>query len=127
MSLVLRLLAGEMVLAQLSPDAAIPAWVNFAAHPLVSVTHTADELSVVCPVECVPTGVDCEGGWRAFRIEGKQDLSAVGILASVLNPLAEAGISIFTISTYDTDYILIRTARLDQAREVLRRHFQLLE
>jgi hypothetical protein len=127
MSLVLRLLPGELAILQLPSAAAIPSWLNFAAAPLVSVTHTADELSVVCPSSEVPARLTCEAGWRAFRVQGKQDFSAVGILSSILSPLASAGISIFSISTFDTDYILVRDDAVEQARSALRHHFQLLD
>ena len=127
MSLVLRQLPGELAILQLTSDATTPSWLNFAAAPLVSVTHTADELSVVCPLSEVPARLTCEAGWRAFRVEGKQDFSEVGILSSILSPLASAGISIFSISTFDTDYILVRAGVLEKARSVLRQHFELLE
>jgi uncharacterized protein len=127
MPLVLRQLPGDLAILQLPSDATTPSWLNFAAAPLVSVTHTADELSVVCPSSEVPARLTCESGWRAFRVEGKQDFSAVGILSSILSPLASAGISIFSISTFDTDYILVRTNALEKARKVLQQHFQLLE
>jgi len=127
MKLVLRLLDGELAILQFPPDATTPSWLNFSATPLVSVTHTAGELSVVCPLSEVPVGMTCEAGWRAFVVEGKQDFSAVGILSSILNPLATAGISIFSISTFDTDYILVRTSVLEKASGVLREHFQMLK
>jgi hypothetical protein len=127
MSLVLRLLDGELAILHLPSDAAIPSWLSFSAKPLVSVTHTADELSVVYPSSEVPVGVACEAGWRVFGVEGKQDISAVGILSSILRPLATAGISIFSISTFNTDYILVRANVLQQATNVLREHFQVLE
>jgi uncharacterized protein len=127
MSLVLRLLDGELAILQLPPDAAAHEWLNLRAKPLVSVTRTADELSVVCPLSEVPDGMACEAGWRAFVVEGKQDFSAVGILSRILSPLADASISIFSISTFDTDYILVRIDVLEKARSVLREHFQLLE
>jgi hypothetical protein len=127
MSLVLRLLDGELAILQLPPDAAAHEWLNLRAKPLVSVTRTADELSVVCPLSEVPAGMACEAGWRAFVVEGKQDFSAVGILSRILSPLADASISIFSISTFDTDYILVRIDVLEKARSVLREHFQLLE
>ncbi len=125
--LVLRLFRGELAVLQFPSDAPAPSWLSFSALPLVSVTHTANELSVVCPLSEVPAGMPCEAGWRAFGVEGKQDFSAVGILSAVLTPLAGAGISIFSISTFDTDYILVRTDVLEKASSVLRRHFQLLE
>src|SRR5271154_1302248 len=120
MNLVLKLLPGELAILQLPPDAAIPAWLSLSAKPLVSATHTADELSIVCPFHEVPAGTKCEAGWRAFRVEGKQDFSAVGILSSIVSPLAGAGISIFSISTFDTDYILVRAEVVEKARSVLR-------
>jgi hypothetical protein len=127
MSLVLRLLHGELAILQLLPDATTPSWLSYSARPLVSVTRTADELSVVCPSSEVPVGMTCEAGWRAFGVEGKLDFSAVGILSTILGALAGAGISIFSISTFDTDYILVRTDVLEKARSVLRQHFQLIE
>lgn len=89
----LRLLPGELAILQLPPDATTPAWLSFSASPLVSVTHTADELTVVCPSSEVPAGMTCEAGWRAFGVEGKQDFSVVGILSSTLGPPVGAGIS----------------------------------
>ena len=124
---VLRLLDGELAIVRLPPDAAIPFWLSFSPAPLVSVTRTAQELSIVCPLGAVPTTVECEPGWRAFTIEGKLEFSAVGVLAAILNPLAEAGISILALSTFDTDYVLVRTAMLEAARAVLRRSFALIE
>jgi len=126
MNLVLRLLEGELTILRLPPDASVPSWLS-SERPLVSVTRTADELSIVCPSNLVPDDVACEAGSRAFRVEGKMDFSAVGILAAVLNPLAQAGISIFAISTFDTDYILVRGNVLEKALAALRGHFEVLQ
>jgi uncharacterized protein len=120
-------LDGELSISRLRHDEAIPGWLNFASGPLVSVTRTADELSVISPSSAVPYGVASEAGWSAFRIEGKLEFSEVGILASILDPLAAAGISVLSISTFDTDYILVRTARLEEAMGVLREHFNVLD
>jgi uncharacterized protein len=125
--LTLRLLNGELAILRLPPDAMTPSWLTFSVGPLLSVTRTAHELSIVCPSEIVPASVMCEAGWRAFTVEGKLEFSAVGVLASILNPLAEAGISILSISTFDTDYVLVRTVILDSAKAALRRHFELIE
>ena len=84
-----------------------------------SITHTADELSVVCAESAVPQGVQCERGWRAFKIEGPLDFALVGILASVAVPLAEAGVSIFAISTYETDYIMVKEKDVESAVRAL--------
>jgi uncharacterized protein len=123
---VLRLLDGELSIVRLPPGAAIPAWLSFLSEPMVSVTRTAHELSIVCPSATVPPTVACEAGWRAFTVEAKLEFSAVGVLSAILNPLAEAGISILSISTFDTDYVLVRTAILDAAMAALRRDFRLL-
>lgn len=104
----------------------VPSWVDTASRPLVSLTYTADELSVVCPSASVPVGLRVANGWCAFRVEGTLEFSLVGVLAAILAPLAEAGISIFSLSTFDTDYILVRADRADDAAAVLRRHFTLV-
>lgn len=96
----------------------VPGWVMGA--PFFSVTRTQDELSIVCPEEYVPGGVSQERGWRALKLEGPFDLSIVGILSSVAAPLAEAGASIFAVSTFDTDYALVREGQLDLAVDTLR-------
>jgi hypothetical protein len=127
MNQVLRLLVGELAILRLPPDAATPSWLGLSPAPLVSVTRTAHELSIVCPSGAVPLEVECEAGWRAFTVEGKLEFSAIGILAAILNPLAQAGISILSISTFDTDYVLVRTAKLEAAKAALRQNFELIE
>jgi hypothetical protein len=110
-------LDGLFAIAKLPPDAAIPAWAN--SGPFFSITRTPDELSVVCPESQVPPGVQSEPGWRCVRVAGKMDFSVVGVLASLVGPLAEAGISVFAVSTFDTDYLLMKEAAWEQARELL--------
>ncbi len=124
---VLRLLDGELSIVRLPPDTAIPAWLSFLPEPLVSVTRTAHELSIVCPSAMVPPTVACEAGWRVFTVEGKLEFSAVGVLSAIISPLAEAGISIFSLSTFDTDYVLVRAAVLEAAKTALRQSFALIE
>jgi len=75
---------------------------------------------VVCPEDVVPEGISRERDWRALKLEGPFDLSMVGILASLASPLAEAGASIFAVSTFDTDYVLVREEQLDLAVDTLR-------
>ncbi len=91
----------------------------------LSITRTADELSIVCEEDNIPAGIKAEKGWRAIRVEGPLDLKMTGILSSILDPLAEAKISIFAVSTYETDYILVKSDRIDDARRVLERTFDL--
>jgi uncharacterized protein len=123
MDLTLRLLDGDLAVVRLDSGAPLPAWLDWAALPLVSAMRTGDELTVVCPQVLVPQGVRCEYGWRAFRIVGTIDFALTGVLASVLEPLAEAKVGIFALSTFDTDYILVRSEQLDLARAALAARF----
>jgi hypothetical protein len=84
-----------------------------------SVTRTQEELSVVVPEEAMPAAWQAERGWRCLKVQGPLDFSLTGILSSLSVPLAEVGISIFALSTYDTDYLLVRALDLDKAIRVL--------
>jgi hypothetical protein len=109
---------GRWAIARVSPDAPMPMWA-FAADGFVSITRTADELSVVCPESVVPRGVQVEPGWALLKLLGPFPFDEVGVLASVASPLAAAGISLFALSTFDTDYVLVKEARLPSASEAL--------
>lgn len=89
-------------------------------HEFFSITRTPEELSVVVPQEHVPESITCQRDFRALQVAGPLAFDQVGVLASLATPLADAGISIFAISTYDTDYILVRQADLLRALEALR-------
>lgn len=91
------------------------------AGAFLSVTRTTAELSIVCPDDVVPDGVRAERGFAALAVEGPLDFSLVGILARITTALADAGISLFALSTFDTDYILVRGRDLVSARESLSR------
>jgi uncharacterized protein len=106
-----------LAVCRLDPIAEIPAWV--LRGEFFSITRTADELSVVCPEAVVPSGVRSEKGWRAIRVSGTIDFTVVGVLAGLAEPLAVAGISLFAVSTFDTDYLLVKVQDLDRAIEVL--------
>ena len=110
---------GTFAVCRFEPDTPIPPWAT--AGDLFSITHTADELSVVCRQDAVPEGITCERGWRCLRVAGTIPFSVVGVLASLTAPLAEAGISVFTVSTFDTDYLLVKAEDLERAVDVLRR------
>jgi hypothetical protein len=110
--LTLEPVAGRFAACRLDPDAPIPKW---AKGPLISITRTPDELSVVCREEFVPDAIRCERGWRCLRVAGTMDFSLVGVLASLLKPLAEAGIAVVVVSTFDTDYLLVKDADFDRA------------
>ncbi len=109
---------GAYAVCRLDTDAPLPGWV--AGGPFVSITRTADELSVVCREEAVPDGVHCERGWRCLRVAGTLDFSLVGALAALLGPLAEAGVGAFAVSTFDTDYLLVKATAFERAVAVLR-------
>ena len=86
-----------------------------------SVTRTSEELSIVCSDDGrIPTGVRCEREWRLLRVAGTQAFTLTGVLSSVLEPLAKAGISIFAISTFDTDYVMVKSEQLEAATKALR-------
>lgn len=116
--LTLSVLPQRLAVCRFGPEATIPAWATIA--PFFSVTRTTDELSIVCPEDHVPLDVPCERDWQALKLEGPFEFSLVGILSAVAAPLAEAGVSIFAIATYDTDYVLVREFQLEQAVAVLR-------
>ena len=117
-NLTLIVLEGTYAVCRSSPDASIPAWAT--AGPFVSITRTEEELSIVCPDRDVPIDAVSERGWRCLRVAARLDFSLVGVLASLLDPLAEAGIPVFAVSTFDTDYLLTRAGEFHRAVEVLR-------
>ena len=117
MELKLKLLPGVFAVCRLSAKAAIPEWA--LAGPLTSITRTEEELSVLCPESRVPEGVLSEKGWRCLKIQGPLPVELTGVLASLVNPLAQAGISLFAFSTYDTDYVLVKETTLARALQVL--------
>jgi GNAT superfamily N-acetyltransferase len=119
-AVALTVLEARLAVCRLDAEGEIPAWTIGAS--FFSVTRTDDELSIVCPEENVPEGISREQGWRALKLEGPFELSTVGILSSVAGPLAGAGASIFAVSTFDTDYVLVREGQLDLAVDALREH-----
>ena len=115
--LTLILLKDTMAFCRLSPQDEIPSWVY--KEPFYCITHTTDELSLFMPQDRVPAEWKAERDWRIFKISGPLDFNLIGILASIANPLALASIPINAISTYDTDYFMVRSWELEQTCEVL--------
>ncbi len=117
MSLQLSLLPEEFAVCRFPREAAVPHWVT--AGELYCVTRTADELSLVCPVRELPgelpPSAKVTAGWRALKLHGPFAFEETGVLASILSPLAGAGVSIFALSTYDTDYVLVRAGQMERA------------
>ena len=115
--LSLSILPETFAICRLEPSAPTPAWAH--SGPFLSVTRTPAELSVVCPDAAAPPGVAANRGWRAIAVAGTLDFGLTGVLASLASPLAAAGVSIFAVSTYDTDYVLVKDETLGRAVEAL--------
>ena len=116
--LTLSLLTGEYAVCKLEPGHDIPKWVT--RNGFWSVTKTRNELSIVCPEDRIPEGVKAESGWKILEVEGPLDFSMTGVLNCLTKPLADSKISVFVLSAYLTDFLLIRSKDLKPAIEVLR-------
>ena len=114
-----RQLPGPYAIVQLAPDAPVPDWA--AQGELTSITRTADELSIVCPTENLPTDVLSSHRWIGLKLKGPFPFSLTGVLLSFIEPLSNNGVPIFTISTYDTDYVLVQEGRSATALELLKK------
>jgi hypothetical protein len=112
-------LPGTLAICRLHASARIPSWALELHEGFVSITRTPDELSIVCPQEAVPPDTQVEEDWRALVIPGPIPFEVTGVLSALAGPLAEAGIPIFAISTYDTDYVLVREQNVERALHVL--------
>ena len=116
----LELLPGEYAICRLPADSPLPAGLT-QPHPdgVLSVTWTADEVSILCPAERVPADATVETPWRCLRVAGPVQLALTGILASIVSPLADARVNIFAFSTFDTDYVVVPAVRLGEALAAL--------
>jgi hypothetical protein len=101
-----RSLSGPYAIVRLAPDAPIPDWATKGE--FTSITRTADELSIVCPVGNLPADIHSPHRWICLKLEGPFPFSQTGVLLSFIEPLSSGGVPIFAISTYDTDYVLIQ-------------------
>jgi uncharacterized protein len=117
--LELRLLPEHFAITRLAADSPIPAWATEG--PFFSVTRTGDELSVVTELFRVPADVPSQPGWCVLKVHGPFVLSEIGVLAALAMPLAEARISLFAVSTFDTDYLLVASETLSAAVAALER------
>jgi len=115
--LSLREVPGEFSVCRLDCSDEIPLWATKGS--FFTISRTADELSIVCDSRFVPSGVKAEHGWRCLKVAGPLDFSLTGILASLVSPLGEKEISIFALSTFDTDYLLIGKDTFSRAKEIL--------
>ena len=116
MKMDLRIIPTELSVCKVSDYSQID-----ITKPFVFTGSTDEEKSLVCPTTLVPWNTtEREDGWRAFRIEGILDFSLIGILSEISSILAENSIGIFVISTFNTDYILTKSEKIDRAIEVLK-------
>jgi hypothetical protein len=118
--LTVTLLDNHLACCRLEPSADLPAWA-VRSTVFLSVTRTSSELSIVCDEAFVPEGVRSQRGLRALAVQGPLQFEMIGVLAALAVPLAEAGVSIFAISTYETDYLLVQDAQVEAAASALRR------
>lgn len=121
--LILSILERRLVILRLEKGSEIPSWVygsNF-----FSITRTPEELSIVCQERNIPANIPAdiraERDWSCLKVEGPLDFGLTGILAGISRILSENGVSIFAVSTYDTDYILVREADLENTKKALTR------
>jgi uncharacterized protein len=118
MALILKPIPGSLAVCRLPPGTPLPAW--FRPSGFASVAWTDDELSITCEESQVPIEVRCERDWRCLMLQGPFAFDLTGVLLQVLQPLAAANIGIFAVSTFDTDYVLVKGASFEQAKQVLR-------
>jgi hypothetical protein len=115
--LTLTVLPDRYAICRLSPTERAPEWAT--SEEFVSISRTRDELSIICPEGNVPAEINAAKGWRVLKCEGPLDYSLTGIMASLAEPLADAGVPIFPIATHDTDYVLIKEPQLETAVHAL--------
>ena len=116
----LQFLPETLSICKMEPNVPIPEWATKGR--FFGITKTADELSIVCEQTQVPNGIKSENDWNAFRVVGNLDFSLTGILVSIATPLAVAKVSLFAISTFDTDYILIKKVEREKATWCLQKN-----
>jgi len=114
-----RLLSGAYAIVRMDSDATVPDWATKGAFS--SITRTPDELSIVCPADNLPADVNPESRWVCFKLEGPFPFSQTGVLLSFIEPLSDNGVSIFAISSYDTDYVLVQEEFAGMALAAARR------
>lgn len=120
--LTLRILPDTLAVCRMPAGDPPPAWLDWC-DPLLAVLRRGPELSIVCRVERlpapVPPGLTIEAGWRALEVQGPLDFALVGILADLSGRLAQAGVSLFALSTFETDLVLVRAPNLPRAVDAL--------
>lgn len=113
----LRQLPETYAICRLDSAGTIPAWADGSG--FVSISRTEDELSVVCVADRVPAEIKHDGAWTCFKLQGPFAFNETGIALAVIQPLSEAGVGIFLVSTFDTDHLLVKSADAEQAATLL--------
>jgi hypothetical protein len=117
--LAIDIAPGDYTVARLPKGTPAPTF-DLPEPALVSVTSTPDEVSVVCPTSVAPVGENSRAGWRLLTVRGPLEFSLTGIMAALAGALAAAGVSLFAVSTFDTDHVLVKATDLDRAITALR-------
>lgn len=112
------ILPGRYAICRMTPDQELPKRPIEAS--FWSITSTSEELSLICAESNIPLNVRVEAGWRILGLAGPLDFNQIGVIAGVSTTLSEANISLFTISTFNTDYFLVKDADLGAATNALR-------
>jgi hypothetical protein len=107
----------RFAVCQIDHQAKIPDWAFEGEFSFIS--RTPDELSIICPANFIPPEIQYVAGWRGLKIEGPFDFNEIGVLAAITAPLAQAHISLLTVSTFDTDYIFLQESQFETAVDIL--------
>ncbi|MDX8145264.1 ACT domain-containing protein [Lentzea sp. BCCO 10_0061] len=118
--LIVDVRPGEYAVTRLGADAPVPAGLLDLTDVLVSVTRTPAELSIIAPASFAVDGDTAEKGWRLLTVRGPLEFTLTGIMAALAGELAAAGVSLFALSTYDTDHLLVKHTDLERAVLALR-------
>ena len=109
----------DLAICRLSARDGVPLWFTLEP-PLAAAVVRDNELTLVAPQASVPDDVTAERDWRALEVTGPLDLAMTGVMAALSQALAQAGVALFAVSTYDTDVLLVRRAQLRAAVDALR-------
>jgi len=112
-------------ICRLKSGSDVPPWAS-SSGSFFAVVGTEDELSVLCAQRCIPEDAEADRDWRGFKIRGPLEPSSIGILSSILEPLADGGIGILAVSTYETDYVFVKDADFTKATGLLKRVFEVI-
>lgn len=116
--LTLDVLNTPVAVCRLSPDTEVPAWA-WQAREFLTISRTAQELSITADDGVVPPGIPAQRGYRVLKVRGTLSFGLVGIVLQIMEPLAQAGLPVSVVSTHDTDYIMVKGADLPQAIHAL--------